>query len=332
MAAATSFPTRQAILGRQFDQLRALLPLLAGSNPFYSRKFEEADISYRIRHLGEFTDTIPFTTRQEFTEDRRSHPPFGSNLTFPLTRYVRGHQCQDAQVSRWCWLDTPDSWATVVANGTETLRAAGVEAADRIFFATCFEQRAGPWLSLESALECGALCFGGAGLEAEGQWDALCAMDATVVCGVPASLNLLAGVARGQAKEGACQSLRLVLTGGTQAEAAAVRESLAPVWPQARVCVYYALVEAGVVAFECPARPDVLHLVEPTIFPELIEPATGRSLERGQTGELVLTTLFRPGSPLLRYRTGCLVKSRADLNCECGRQQLALEGGILGGA
>jgi phenylacetate-CoA ligase len=50
----------------------------------------------------------------------------------------------------------------------------------------------------------------------------------------------------------------------------------------------------------------------------------------GERGELVLTTLFRTGSPLLRYRTGDLVKTALDTVCECGRSELALEGGILG--
>jgi phenylacetate-CoA ligase len=36
------------------------------------------------------------------------------------------------------------------------------------------------------------------------------------------------------------------------------------------------------------------------------------------------------GSPLLRYRTGDLVRASQDTVCECGRSDLALEGGILG--
>ena len=44
----------------------------------------------------------------------------------------------------------------------------------------------------------------------------------------------------------------------------------------------------------------------------------------------MLTTLGRFGSPLLRYRTGDLVKPAAEAPCVCGRHELALEGGILG--
>ena len=50
----------------------------------------------------------------------------------------------------------------------------------------------------------------------------------------------------------------------------------------------------------------------------------------------MLSTLGRGGSPLLRHRTGDLVKpvsqpSTLDSSpCKCGRYELALEGGILG--
>ena len=75
--------------------------------------------------------------------------------------------------------------------------------------------------------------------------------------------------------------------------------------------------------------PGVLHVIESAYYAEVIDPATGKSLPTGQLGELVLTTLGRTGSPLLRYRTGDLVK--ADLQpCSCGRSDLALIGGILG--
>src|SRR4029079_14450738 len=64
----------------------------------------------------------------------------------------------------------------------------------------------------------------------------------------------------------------------------------------------------------------------------------GRSAGPGEVGELVLTNLGRIGSPLLRFRTGDLVKPErnwAEPNesaapCQCGRSDLVLEGGILG--
>jgi phenylacetate-CoA ligase len=45
---------------------------------------------------------------------------------------------------------------------------------------------------------------------------------------------------------------------------------------------------------------------------------------------LILTPLGRAGAPLLRYKTGDIVKTSTQQPCQCGRFDLSLEGGILG--
>ena len=60
----------------------------------------------------------------------------------------------------------------------------------------------------------------------------------------------------------------------------------------------------------------------------MIAPESGNATEAGETGELVLTCLGRPGSPLLRYRTGDRV---LPTNAE-GSNFLLLKGGVLGRA
>ena len=46
-------------------------------------------------------------------------------------------------------------------------------------------------------------------------------------------------------------------------------------------------------------------------------------------GELVLTNLGRIGSPLIRYRTGDIVRLQTGL-CPCGRSYVRMVGGIIG--
>ena len=88
------------------------------------------------------------------------------------------------------------------------------------------------------------------------------------------------------------------------------------------------MTEVGPVTYECPQHPGVLHVIESAYYAEVIDPATSKP---AASGELVLTTLNRTGSPLLRYRTGDLVKcEERGVKCGCGRSELALIGGILG--
>lgn len=71
------------------------------------------------------------------------------------------------------------------------------------------------------------------------------------------------------------------------------------------------------VSGECIHRVG-MHINEDHFLPEIINSANGEILERGETGELVITTLTKQGIPLLRYRTKDITKLNYD-TCLCGR-------------
>jgi phenylacetate-CoA ligase len=124
---------------------------------------------------------------------------------------------------------------------------------------------------------------------------------------------------------------RLIVAGEPGGSVKAVREQISQRWGKARVFDHHGMTETGPVTYECPKEAGVLHVIESAYFAEVIEPASGKSAANGEPGELVLTTLGRIGMPLLRYRTGDLVKARAQEGpCGCGRHEMALEGGIIG--
>jgi phenylacetate-CoA ligase len=89
------------------------------------------------------------------------------------------------------------------------------------------------------------------------------------------------------------------------------------------------MTEVGPVSYPCPQRPNLLHVMENAYIAEIVDPQTGQPAAPGTAGELVLTTLGRTGSPLLRYRTGDLVKAAMGSPCTCGSHEMGLEGGIL---
>ena len=61
-----------------------------------------------------------------------------------------------------------------------------------------------------------------------------------------------------------------------------------------------------------------MHINEDHFLPEIINSSTLEVLPRGETGELVITTLTKEGIPMLRYRTKDI--SRLDYSpCACGR-------------
>ncbi len=72
------------------------------------------------------------------------------------------------------------------------------------------------------------------------------------------------------------------------------------------------------VAMECTAQ-EGLHLREDHYLAEIIDPDTGEPVAEGEEGELVLTTLTREATPLLRYRTRDITRFLVE-PCPCGDQ------------
>ncbi len=62
------------------------------------------------------------------------------------------------------------------------------------------------------------------------------------------------------------------------------------------------------VANECVETKDGLTLWEDHFYPEIINPETGDVLPDGEFGELVLTTLSKEATPVIRYRTRDLTR------------------------
>ena len=62
------------------------------------------------------------------------------------------------------------------------------------------------------------------------------------------------------------------------------------------------------VSCECIESKDGPHIWEDHFYPEIIDPATGKVLPDGEAGELVLTTLSKEATPVVRFRTRDLTR------------------------
>jgi phenylacetate-CoA ligase len=71
------------------------------------------------------------------------------------------------------------------------------------------------------------------------------------------------------------------------------------------------------VAQECSYQ-NGMHIQDDHFYPEIINSDTGETLDYGEKGELVLTSLTKTGMPILRFRTKDLT-SLIEEKCECGR-------------
>ena len=195
MLASGVFPKRLAIGTSQFDQLRALLQTVYGSNPFYTAKMDTANVGYRPRHLGEFTDHFPFTTKAEIVADQLAHPPYGTNLTFPRDRYTRLCQTSGTSGTPIRWLDTPENWDWMLGNWRQILAAAEIGRGDRALFAFSFGPFLGFWTAFEAAARTGVLCLTGGAMSSTARVRAIFEHQVNVLFCTPTYALRLAEVA-----------------------------------------------------------------------------------------------------------------------------------------
>jgi len=308
---------------RQLQALDAMLREILPANPFYAAKLGQPG---SFSTLDEFAARIPFTLKQELVQDQQNHPPYGTNLSYPVARYTRFHQTSGTSGAPLRWLDTPASWNWMKGNWKKIYAAAGVAAGDRVMFAFSFGPFLGFWTAFEAAAELGCLCLPGGGLRSEGRLRVIRDNRANVLCCTPTYALRLGEAA--QEVGGVRDMAAVIVAGEPGGGVPAVRRRIAELWGGARVIDHHGMTEVGPVSYAEPDQAEILRIIETAYIAEVVDPDSGRSVDHGETGELVLTTLGRWGSPLIRYRTGDLVRRGAAADGSLADYRLP--GGILG--
>ncbi len=332
-----SLLNRDQIRSLQSEACQRLIETTLGSNPFYHQLWTDAGVDIdQLRH-ADFPGgllQLPFTEKFQLVENQKLHPPYGTNLAYPVARYSRLNQTSGSTTGNPIrWLDTPESWNWMLDNWIEVYRSAGVTSEDRIYFAFSFGPFLGFWTAFEAASKMGAMCIPGGGLNSSARLKMIFDNQVTTLCCTPTYALRLAEVAEQEGWElNKAPVQTLIVAGEPGASIPSTRARIQRLWPTVKIVDHHGMTEVGPVTYECPRRVGSLHVIESGYYTEIINPKTLKPTEPGKMGELVLTTLGRVGSPLIRYRTGDWVRKSANTGfvCDCGRSEILLEGGILG--
>jgi len=308
-----------------------LMEQVLDANPFYRSKYEALDLPGRGPDIRELA-SLPLTTKSELVADQERTPPYGTNLTHPLSEYTRVHQTSGTTGRPLRWLDTAESWAWWLDCWVEIYEAAGVTPEDRLFIPFSFGPFVGFWAAFEAGPRLGCLTVPAGGLTSEQRIEKLLEYDATVLVCTPTYALRLARVAREMGRDLAGSSVRLSIHAGEPgASLPNVRARIESTWG-VRCFDHAGATEVGAWGYGC-GEDDHMHVNERAFIAEVIDAETllPRRVEEDGTarGELVLTNLGRIGSPVIRYRTGDLVEMCTD-PCPCGRSGTWLRGGVLG--
>ena len=323
--------SRDEIFKRQTERLIAMLMEVVPRNAFWKEKLRLAGIDVRAIQSLDDLQNLPMTEKSELVEDHASHPPYGTNLTYPIVDYSRMHQTSGTTGSPMRWLDTPASWDWFMDCWAQIYRIVGLAREDRLAFPFSFGPFIGFWAAFEGANRLGNLCLAGGGMSSLARLRLIEENRASIVCCTPTYALRLAEVAEQEGIDLRAGSVRsLIVAGEPGGSIPATRQRIEAAWG-VRLFDHWGMTDVGSLAIECVEHAGRMHVLETECIIEIVDPKTGRPVDPGWEGELVLTNLGRWGSPLIRYRTGDLVRAAIE-PCACGRKLLQLEGGILGRA
>lgn len=323
--------TRDEIRALQLSQLQGLLAEVSAHNPFWRRKYEQAGVDPRaVQSLEDFRQ-LPFSVKQELVDDQNAHPPWGTNLTYPLVAYTRLHQTSGTTGKPMRWLDTPASWDRIMECWAQIYRIAGLQPEDILAFPFSFGPFIGFWAGFEGACRLANLCLPMGGMSSEARLRMIDELGATVVCCTPTYALRLIEIAESAGIDLTANQVRMLIVAGEPgANVPAVRNRIEAAW-NARLLDHWGMTDIGSLGIEPASAPGGLLILETECLPEVIDPNSGEPAQPGDVGELVITTLGRWGHPVIRYRTGDLVRPAAG-PCPSGLHLMRLEGGILGRA
>jgi len=296
----------------QLKRLKELINRVYSKNKVYKQKLDQAGVKPSdIRKLSDI-EKLPFLTK----DDLREYYPFGLVCT-ELDDIVEVHASSGTTgkpvVGPYTANDV-DLWGEVMAR---SLYANGMRKGDRMQNSYGYGLFTGAHGFEKGAQKIGAMVITISSGNTQRQINVMKDFGSTVLACTPSYSLYMAEVAE---EMGLCPKDDFKLTLGTfgaEAWSEEMRNSIEKRWG-IRAAEHYGLTEIigpGVVS-ECECKK--LHVNADHFLAEIIDPKTGETLEPGEEGELVFTTLTKESFPAIRFRTKDLAALFED-TCNCGR-------------
>jgi phenylacetate-CoA ligase len=294
------------------EKLGRLVDVLYRRVPFYRRKMDQAGVKPQdIQGIGDIA-RLPFTTKDEMREVY----PYGL-LAVDLKEIVEIHTSSGTTgtpvVDAYTAGDI-DVWAEVMAR---TLASGGTTRHDIVQNAYGYGLFTGGLGVHYGARRIGATVIPISGGNTRRQLAMLRDFKSTILTCTPSYSLYLAEAAREEGVDLGEVGLKAGFF-GAEPWSESMRVEIEEKLHLLSIDIYglTEIIGPGV-AMECEHQKG-LHINEDHFYPEIIDPATGRVLPDGQKGELVVTTLTKEGTPVLRYRTRDITYLDRG-PCACGR-------------
>jgi phenylacetate-CoA ligase len=294
----------------QLEGLKWTVAHVYKNSPFYKEKLENASIKPEDIRSLEHIKHLPFID----THDLEKEYPFPLRAV-PFEEIVRIHASSGTTGKRkiLCYTQKDiDVWADFFARCYEL---AGLTQEDRVQIAVGY----GLWTA-GAGFQAGVERFGAMAVpigpaNAEMHCEMMIDMETTVFCSTASMALLMAEEIQRRNLEAKIKVKKIIL--GAERHSASMRSRIKELMGVEHVFDIYGLTElyGPGTGLDCSHHQGIHYWADHFIF-EVLDPVTLKTVPPGEPGELVITTLSKEGSPLIRYRTHDITRI-LDRTCSC---------------
>ncbi|MBF4467988.1 MAG: phenylacetate--CoA ligase [Methanobrevibacter arboriphilus] len=304
--------SREELREIQLKKLQKIVKRAYENVPYYNKKYTELGIFPEDIETLEDINKLPFTTK----DDLREGYPFGM-FAVPPKEIVEVHSSSGTTgkpvVSGYTRKDL-DDWSEIMARG---LNMMGIHEEDIIQNTHGYGLFTGGFGVHYGAQKIGSIVVPISTGQTRRQIEIMKDFGTTTLIFTPSYGLYLAEVAKEEGIDPKSVGLKAIGF-GAEMWTEEMRKKIENDFNAPAFNIYglTELMGPGI-AVECSSQ-NGLHISEDYFLPEIIDPNTGKQLEEGKKGELVLTNLEREGMPIIRFRTKDITSLHYD-KCECTR-------------
>lgn len=286
-------------------------------SPQVKNKITEESV---IDDLREF----PFTTKTELLNDQLSNSPFGSNLTVAIRDVQRIHKTSGTTSQPYIVALTRKDINCAVKVGARCFWASGLRPNDIVIHCLNYNMWSGGYTDHQSLEETGATVVPFGVGNSRLLLNTIQLMNITAIHATPSYMSKLEVILENEiGLNPKDMGLRLGLFGGEGGlQNVEFKRRIENVWGLKAMNANYGMSDVlSMFGSECNAEKGLHFMGQDYLFAELINPTTQvvGEIQKGATGELVLTNLEKEAQPLIRFRSGDIIEVLETDTCDCGR-------------
>jgi phenylacetate-CoA ligase len=317
----------------QLRRFKRILKHAYEKSPFYRRKYQEAGVVADDIHTLDDVRAVPIITKDDLREAQWGKAPFpyGEILAVPAEEVNEYHQTTGTTGVAVRFADTWADWESYAENWAMMMYSRGLRKTDRVYIPFPYHLFIAFWGGHYGVEKLGAEVVPGGQTATEQRVREMKDLGCTATMCTPTYALRMAEIAQKIGIDPASQiPVRMIFCAGEPgASVPATKRRIEEAW-DAKVYDHCGATEAPLWAFECEMQSG-LHLNEPNVLVEILNPTTFDPAAPGEVGTVVVTNLNRYAMPSIRFDLKDLTKLSASSEpCQCGRTWRRIEGGIIG--